>query len=141
MSLVLPTYLTYFLVNQSLHHPITTFPADANMEIIIKKITETETKQEAISIKESPALVTQFTNFLSLMGSIIAAVNLYIIAKIKTFKIGNAIIKIIIIKPRAESEFFNRIEYPATEEIASDKHFPTIGTKLSTANFAVFTVT
>ena len=55
--------------------------------------------------------------------------------------IGYKIINIITINPIDPIAFFIINEYPATDAIASENDFPTIGIKLSTANLVVFKVT
>ena len=87
-----------------------TFPAEANMAIIMKNITDTHIKQDNISINESPAAPMEFTSLLSLMGSIKAAAILYIKAIIKSFIVGIKSIAIIIISPKVLMEFFKSNE-------------------------------
>ena len=48
---------------------------------------------------------------------------------------------IITTKPMELIAFFIMSEYPATDVIASENVFPTIGIKLSIANFAVLSAT
>lgn len=98
----------------------------------MKNITDTQIKLDIINISESPAAEIQFTNLLSLMGSITAADSLYINAIISILIIGKIAIIKIIINPKLLNAFFKSNEYPATVATASDKHFPTTGTKLST---------
>src|SRR3712207_1161150 len=129
------------LIVSSNHPPIATFPAEQTIATIIKNITDTHITHEVINIKEFPAELIQFTSLLSAIGSIKAETVLYKNALMSIFMVGNKTITINIINPMLPSAFFNNIEYPATVEIASDKHLPTIGTKLSTANLAVFATT
>src|SRR3712207_880910 len=104
-------------------------------------MTDTLITHEVISIIESPADSIHLTSLLSLMGSIKAPVNLYIKPIASILIIGNNIIVTKITRPTLLSAFFRRSEYPATVDIASDKLFPTTGTKLSMANFTVFSAT
>jgi len=75
------------------------FPVEATMVIIMKNIILTLIMQEFIMIREFPAESITETTFLSLIGSIRAAVSLYINAIISIFIIGSSIITIITINP------------------------------------------
>lgn len=106
-----------------------------------KNIKLTDKTHDSISINESPAAAIEFVILLSLIGSIMAAVILYTNEIKIILIIGYNIISIIMINPTELMAFFIINEYPATDAIASEKAFPTIGIKLSIANFAVFSVT
>ena len=107
----------------------------------MKNIILTDITQDIKRIIESPTELMQLTVRLSLIGSISAAANLYKKAIISSLIMGNNTITNSITNPSPLMAFFRSKEYPATVEIASDKHLPTTGTKVSTANFAVFMVT
>ena len=96
---------------------------------------------DIINTIEFPAASKDFVILESLMGSTSAAASLYIKVIITSFIIGYNNINTITIRPIELIAFFIIREYPATEAIASEKVFPTIGIKLSIANLAVFNVT
>ena len=90
---------------------------------------------------ESETATIELVILLSVIGSITEAESLYIREIITSFITGYSIISIITSNPKALTAFFIIKAYPATEAIASEKAFPTIGIKLSTANFVVLRVT
>ena len=78
---------------------------------------------------------------MSAIGSNKADESLNIKAVKAIFIIGYIISRMIIIKPIAPMAFLMINEYPATEDIASENEFQTMGIKLSIVNLAVFIVT
>lgn len=86
-----------------------------------KNIKLTHTTHDIINIKDSPAAAIELVILLSVIGSSNAAESLNISDDNAIFIIGYTIIKIIIIKPIEPIAFFIINEYPATEEIASDR--------------------
>ena len=92
-------------------------------------------------LKISPAAAIELVILLSVIGSNKAAEILKISDDNINLIIGYKIIKIITISPIDPIAFFIINEYPATDDMASEKDLPTIGMKLSTANLVVFNVT
>ena len=113
--------------------PITNFPADIIIAIRIKNIILTLKTHDIINTKDSPAAAIELVILLSVIGSSNAAESLKISDDSIILIIGYKIIKIITINPIDPIAFFIINEYPATDDIASEKDFPTIGIKLSTA--------
>ena len=121
--------------------PTTNLPDDAMIPINIKNIKLTVKTHDVISTIEFPAASNDFVILESLIGSTNAADNLYInVISISLISGCNRII-IITTNPMELIAFFIISEYPATDVIASENVFPTIGMKLSIANFAVLRVT
>ena len=94
--------------------------------------------QDKRRIIEFPAPAIEEVILLSLIGSTKAEDILYINEINTILIIGWSIINTNIKSPILLIAFFITREYPATEVIASENAFPTIGIKLSTANFVVF---
>ena len=71
------------------------------------------------------------------IGSIITPTILYINNKAAIFITGNIVIIVNKNNPIIPTPFFSIVDEPITVSTASDKNPPTIGTNVSTANFAV----
>ena len=116
-------------------------PASTMMVMVIKNIIATDSTP--IKIKSNALLTSlKYAVILGLAtGCIIAAIILY--EKISTviFIAGAIHIRNKATNPIIPIPFFKIDEQPITVSTASDKNFPIMGMKLSTANLAVLMVT
>ena len=88
--------------------------------------TNINTRPLATSLKQVEALM-------EVIGSINAAMVLYMKISTVILIAGATQIKNSAIRPTIPIPFFNMAEKPTTASTASDRNFPIIGTKLSTA--------
>ena len=91
-------------------------------------------------LKTSPICSNKFIIFLSAIGCVTVANNLYVTVSTVSFNIGIMHIPNITITPTKPTAFFNIIPEPKTVSTASPKIFPTTGTAELTIVFAVLAV-